>query len=150
MPGTEQSHVAWRHGAADDSDQYQRPARPVRRRSAVSRLVNQHTACAAQLHALAINPIVYAELSRAFARHEELIAAINALQIKVIETPRPALFLAARAFLQYKRRGGVKVNVLPDFFIGAHAAVEKVPLLTRDVKRYQTYFPTVQLIAPRD
>ena len=62
--------------------------------------------------------------------------------------PRPALFLAGRAYLQYRRRGGAKSQVLPDFFIGAHAAVEGWPLLTRDASRFRTYFPSLDVIAP--
>ena len=64
------------------------------------------------------------------------------------EIPRPALFLAAKAFAQYRRRGGSKLQVLPDFFIGAHAAVEDWPLLTRDARRFKTYFPTLEVLAP--
>ena len=64
------------------------------------------------------------------------------------EIPRPALFLAAKAFAQYRRRGGAKAQVLPDFFIGAHAAVEGWPLLTRDASRYRTCFPTLEVMAP--
>ena len=63
-------------------------------------------------------------------------------------TPRPALFLAARAHLRYRRRGGTRHGVLPDFFIGAHAAVRGLPLLTRDPRRYRDYFPTLRVIAP--
>jgi predicted nucleic acid-binding protein len=66
----------------------------------------------------------------------------------VIETPKPALFLAGKAFVQYRRQGGTKTNVLADFFIGAHAAVAGLPVLTRDVRRYAGYFPTVRLITP--
>ena len=64
------------------------------------------------------------------------------------EVPRPALFLAGKAYLQYRRRGGGKAQVLPDFFIGAHAAVEGWPLLTRDASRFRTYFPSLEVIAP--
>lgn len=98
---------------------------------------------------LVINPIVYAELSIAFQRIEELesMLAMGAFRIK--ELPREALFLAGKAFLRYRRQGGAKNGVLPDFFIGAHAAVLGIPLLTRDVRRYATYFPRVPLIAPR-
>jgi predicted nucleic acid-binding protein len=67
---------------------------------------------------------------------------------EVREIPRPALFLAAKAFAQYRRRGGRKGRVLPDFFIGAHAALEGWPLLTRDASRFRTYFPTLEVIAP--
>jgi predicted nucleic acid-binding protein len=101
-----------------------------------------------QIHALAINPIVYAELSLAFNRIEELERIVENMQLEFLETPRPALFLAGKAFAQYKAAGGKRQNVLPDFFIGAHAAVANLPLLTRDAARYRTYYPSVQVIAP--
>ena len=102
----------------------------------------------AQIHRLVINPIVYAELSLTFSTVEALDETLANLQIPVIEIPKPALFLAGKAFVQYRRQGGTKTNVLADFFIGAHAAVARLPVLTRDVRRYASYFPTVQLIAP--
>lgn len=101
-----------------------------------------------QIHALAINPIIYAEISCAFARIEELDRVVAQLQLEVLELPRPALFLAGKAFIQYKRAKGTRQNVLPDFFIGAHAAVTQTAILTRDASRYRTYFPTVEVIAP--
>ena len=70
------------------------------------------------------------------------------MALELREIPRPALFLAAKAFVQYRRRGGGKAQVLPDFFIGAHAVVEGWPLLTRDASRFRTYFPTLQVLAP--
>ena len=70
------------------------------------------------------------------------------MELALREVPRPALFLAGRAYLQYRRRGGAKSQVLPDFFIGAHAAVEGWPLLTRDASRFRTYFPSLEVIAP--
>jgi len=70
------------------------------------------------------------------------------MDVEVAELPRPALFLAGKAFVRYRREGGARQSVLSDFFIGAHAAVRDWPLLTRDVKRYRNYFPTVRLIAP--
>ncbi len=97
---------------------------------------------------LAINAVIYAELSIAFSRIEELDASLEQVSIGLTEIPRPALFLAGKAFRAYRRRGGVKTGVLPDFFIGAHAAVLKAPLLTRDAARYRSYFPTLELIAP--
>lgn len=97
---------------------------------------------------LAINSIIYSELSIAFNRIEELEAVLTDVALKVEAIPREALFLAGKAFVQYRRRRGTKHNVLPDFFIGAHAAVMQWPLLTRDMARYRTYFPTVALIAP--
>ena len=97
---------------------------------------------------MCIRDSIYAELSLAFSTVEALDEALAALQIPVIETPKPALFLAGKAFVKYRRQGGTKTNVLADFFIGAHAAVAGLPVLTRDVRRYAGYFPTVQLIAP--
>jgi len=101
-----------------------------------------------QLHRLAINPVIYAELSLAFSRIEALDAVLRDMGLAVLEIPRPALFLAAKAFARYRQRGGTKSNVLSDFFIGAHAAVTDMPILTRDRARYQSYFPSVQLIVP--
>ena len=102
-----------------------------------------------QIHSLAINPIIYAELSLAFTHFEALDAALDGMGLAVLDLPRPALFLAGKAFAQYRRRGGTKSNVLSDFFIGAHAAVAGVPILTRDTARYRTYFPSVRLVAPQ-
>lgn len=102
----------------------------------------------AQLSPLAINPIIYAELSIAFSTVERLDEALATMQLRHLEIPRPALFLAGKAFVRYRRQGGTKANVLADFFIGAHAAVARLPLLTRDTRRYRNYFPTVELIAP--
>jgi hypothetical protein len=73
---------------------------------------------------------------------------IDALELAMIELPRPALFLAGKAFVRYRRQGGTKDNVLADFFVGAHAAVSRYPLLTRDTRRYRSYFADVKLIAP--
>ncbi len=97
---------------------------------------------------LAINPIIYSELSIGFARIEELEAVIKEASLTIEGIPREALFLAGKAFLRYRRTRGTKRSVLPDFYIGAHAAVMQWPVLTRDVGRYRTYFPTVSLIAP--
>lgn len=102
----------------------------------------------AKVHRLAINPVIYAELSLAFSAIEGLDRAIDDLGLELLEIPRPALFIAGKAFLRYRQRGGAKTNVLGDFFIGAHAAVSGCPLLTRDRRSYATYFPTVRLIAP--
>ncbi len=102
----------------------------------------------AKLHALAINPVVYAEMSLSFSTLEALDDAVLTLALELREVPRPALFLAARAYALYRRRGGSKGQVLPEFFIGAHAAVEGWPLLTRDASRFKTYFPTLDVIAP--
>ena len=102
----------------------------------------------AKLHALAINPVVYAEMSLSFSTLEALDGVVLTMALELREIPRPALFLAARAYALYRRRGGSKVQVLPDFFIGAHAAVEGWPLLTRHASRFETYFPTLDVIAP--
>ena len=102
----------------------------------------------ARLHVLAINPIIYAELSLSFTTLEALDDVVQTLALAVREIPRPALFLAAKAYLQYRRSGGSQGQVQPDFFIGAHAAVEGWPLLTRDASRFRTYFPTLEVMAP--
>jgi len=101
-----------------------------------------------KIHRLAINPIIYSELSLAFSTLEALDQSVEDLGLVMIEMPRPALFLAGKAFVRYRRQGGTKVNVLGDFFIGAHAAVAHFPLLTRDTRRYASYYPSVTLIAP--
>lgn len=97
---------------------------------------------------LVINAIVYAELSMAFARIEDLEDVVRLIGLHEIAMPREALFLAGKVFLDYRRRLGSKTNVLPDFFIGAHAAVAGIPILTRDVRRYRAYFPTVHVLGP--
>ena len=101
-----------------------------------------------KIHLLVINPVIYAELSTVFSTMEALDSAVADLGLKLVELPRPALFLAGKAFVRYRRRGGRKSNVLSDFFIGAHAAVSGYPILTRDTKRYASYYPSVSLIAP--
>ena len=101
-----------------------------------------------KIHKLAINPIIHAELSTVFSTVEMLDGTVANLGLAMIEIPRPALFLAGKAFLRYRRRGGSKTNVLGDFFIGAHAAVSGFPILTRDTRRYSAYFADVRLIAP--
>jgi predicted nucleic acid-binding protein len=97
---------------------------------------------------LAINPVIYSELSIAFERIEELEAVITEGSLAVEPIPREALFLAGKAFLNYRRSRGTKQSVLPDFYIGAHAAIMQWPILTRDVRRFRTHFPTVSLITP--
>jgi predicted nucleic acid-binding protein len=97
---------------------------------------------------LLINAIIYSEVSIGFERIEELEAAVARAGFQLVEIPKEALFLAGKVFLQYKKRKGIKMTTLPDFFIGAHAAVLDIELITRDVKRYRSYFPTVRLIAP--
>lgn len=100
--------------------------------------------------AVLINDVVYAELAVGFLRVEEVDAVLSAAQVEMTAMPREALFLAGKVFQRYRAGGGTRSGVLPDFFIGAHAAVAQLPLLTRDVRRYRTYFPTVRLIAPID
>ena len=101
-----------------------------------------------KIHRLGINPIIYSELSLTFSTVEALDTAIENMGLSVIEVPRPALFLAGKAFVRYRRQGGTKSNVLGDFFIGAHAAVSGHVILTRDPRRFAAYFPSVKLIAP--
>lgn len=98
--------------------------------------------------AVVINDIIYAEISTRYARLEDLDYMLASAMIEIAPVPRAALFLAGKAFLRYRAAGGVRAGVLPDFFIGAHAAVENWPLLTRDAKRFRTYFPGVRMIAP--
>lgn len=102
----------------------------------------------AKLHALVINPVIYAEVSLSFSTVEALDEVVLTLALEFREIPRPALFLAAKAYMQYRRRGGSRQQVLPDFFIGAHAAVEGWPLLTRDANRFRTYFPSLEVLTP--
>jgi predicted nucleic acid-binding protein len=97
---------------------------------------------------LVINPVIYAEFSIAYQRIEELEAMLKSAELRLEPIPREALFLAGRVFLKYRQRKGTKSGVLPDFFVGAHAAVAGIPLLTRDVGRYKTYFPSLELITP--
>jgi predicted nucleic acid-binding protein len=101
-----------------------------------------------QVHELAINPVVYAELSLTFSNYETVDTVVAQLELTLLELPGAALFLAGKAFLNYRRRGGKKSGVLSDFFVGAHAAVASLGLLTRDVQRYRTYFPKLELISP--
>jgi hypothetical protein len=98
---------------------------------------------------LYINPIIYTEISIGFKKIEELETALLKGGFQMLEIPKEALFLAGKAFLQYKRSKGVKNSPLPDFFIGAQAAVSDLELITRDSKRYLTYFPTVKIISPK-
>jgi predicted nucleic acid-binding protein len=95
-----------------------------------------------------INDVVYAETSIRYERIEDLDTMLADAMIEIAPTPRPALFLAGKAFQHYRAAGGLRTGVLPDFFIGAHAAVEGWPLLTRDAGRYRTYFPKLALIVP--
>jgi len=97
---------------------------------------------------LLINPIIYAELACRATSVAELDATLAPFGLEYLEIPKEALFLAAQAFRVYRKRGGTRTSPLPDFFIGAHASVLAIPILTRDATRYQTYFPDVRLIAP--
>jgi predicted nucleic acid-binding protein len=97
---------------------------------------------------LIINNVIYAEISTRHSTVEAVDAMLRDLDIDLVVIPRTALFLAGKAYLRYRANGGVRTGVLSDFFIGAHAAVERLPLLTRDARRYRSYFPTVELITP--
>ncbi len=105
---------------------------------------------AADRSRLAINPIVYAEVSVGYDRIEDLDAVLSPIDFVRLPLPYAAGFLAGKCFLRYRQAGGARRSPLPDFYIGAHAAVEGLPLLTRDGRRYRTYFPTLRLIAPVD
>ena len=95
-----------------------------------------------------INPIIYAELCTGAPTQKYVEDALQDLQLDCCEIPRSGLWIAAKAFQSYRSRGGTKTAPLPDFFIGAHAESLGCPIITRDVTRYRTYFPTVQLITP--
>ncbi|MBW4047505.1 MAG: type II toxin-antitoxin system VapC family toxin [Proteobacteria bacterium] len=97
---------------------------------------------------LAINPLIYAEVSAGFEAVEDLQAALSPEVFHRVPLPWEAAFLAGKAFLRYRRSEGAKSSPLPDFYIGAHAAVSGLRLLTRDSARYSTYFPAVELLAP--
>jgi predicted nucleic acid-binding protein len=97
---------------------------------------------------LVTNPVIYAELCAGARRQSDVDRLVKELKLEYVELTRRALFLAAKAFLQYRKRGGVKTSPLPDFFIGAQATALGLPLLTRDKARYHTYFPQVKLICP--
>lgn len=108
----------------------------------------QQLDAAAMRGPLIVKEISYAELSVRFARIEDVDRFLVTGGFTMAATPREALFLAGKAFQSYRTRGGKRTGVLPDFLIGAHAAVRELPLLTRDLGRYRTYFPTVSLIFP--
>lgn len=97
---------------------------------------------------LIVNDVIYAECSTRFDSVGDFETALAAIGATLRTIPRDALFLAGKAYRQYRRAGGTRTGVLSDFFIGAHAVVERIPLLTRDTQRYRTYFPTIALIAP--
>ena len=97
---------------------------------------------------LFINPIVYSEVSIGFQKIEDLESALNRGGFQMLEIPKEALFLAGKAFLKYRKNRGTKRSPLPDFYIGAQAAILEMKLITRDESRYRTYFPKVRLISP--
>lgn len=103
---------------------------------------------AADLGPVIINALVVAEVAHHFESFEELADALSPKDFRLEEIPSEAAFLAGRAHVAYRRRGGERLRTFPDFLIGAHAAVSGHALLTRDARRYQTYFPTVQVVAP--
>ena len=103
---------------------------------------------AAEAGRLVVNPLVYAEVSVGFDTIEALDAALPPEYYTREALPWESAFLAARAFVKYRRKGGAKPAPLPDFYIGAHAAIRRYTLLTRDVRRYRTYFPTVEIVSP--
>lgn len=103
----------------------------------------------AALHGpLLINDVIYAETSIRFQSIGDFDRVLSEAGVTTAPIPKSALFLAGKAFAKYRDAGGGRAGVLPDLFIGAHAQVEELPLLTRDVRRYRSYFPTVNLIAP--
>ncbi len=105
-------------------------------------------ASAAEGGPLFINPIIYAEVSVRFSRVEDLDEALPASEYRRLPLPWASAFLAGKAYLDYRRNKGTRPSTLPDFYIGAHAAVARLGLLTRDTARYGTYFPTVRITAP--
>lgn len=103
---------------------------------------------AADSGTVVINPIIYAEVSVRFERVEDVELALPTDYFVRAPLPWDAAFLASKAFARYRRRGGARTMALPDFFIGAHAAVAGLTLLTRDARRYRTYFPRLTIVAP--
>lgn len=101
-----------------------------------------------QRNSLYINTVIYSEVSIGFRMIEELDGALDMAGIKVLELPREALFLAGKAYLKYRKRKGIKHSTLPDFYIGAHALISELSLITRDTSRYNSYFPELKLITP--
>jgi hypothetical protein len=97
---------------------------------------------------LANNPVIYAEVGAGFRKESELEAAVEWTDLSRLSLPYEAAFRAGEAFVQYRRQGGDRRSPLPDFFIGAHAEVAGLTLLTRDAARYRSYFPKVKLITP--
>ena len=99
-------------------------------------------------HELCINSIIYTEISIGFKLIEELETVINFCNLNIIKIPNEALFLAGKVFVKYRENNGKKTAPLPDFFIGAHASVLNMPLITRDVTRMKFYFPKLKIISP--
>jgi hypothetical protein len=108
--------------------------------SALEKCANEGSLC--------INPIIYAEVSIGFLRVEELEDVLPPEYFLRLQIPYEAAFLAGKAFLNYRKKGGGRTSTLPDFFIGAHAAISQLRLLTRDSRRYKTYFPSLVIISP--
>jgi len=102
----------------------------------------------AEENIICINPVIYAEVSIRFARIEELDKALPPDLFERLPVPYEVAFLAGKCFLDYRKRGGKRESTLPDFFIGAHASVSKMTLITRDASRYRTYFPKLHVLAP--
>lgn len=109
----------------------------------------QQVAKRAALGPVIINDVVYAEISAQMDTEAELMQALRELHIMLQRVPTRALFLAGKIYRRYRSFGGIRTGVLPDFFIGAHAQALGCPILTRDVRRYRTYFPGVALITPQ-
>jgi predicted nucleic acid-binding protein len=105
-------------------------------------------AALAENHVLVVNPVIYAEVSIGFDRIEDLDAALPTHLFRRDALPWEAAFLAGKCFVKYRRAGGARRSPLPDFYIGAHAAVRGMPLLTRDSGRYRGYFPGLELVPP--
>jgi hypothetical protein len=99
---------------------------------------------------LLINAVIYAEFSVGYFRIEDVEGVVINAKLKLVEIPRSALFLAGKVYQRYRAKGGTRAGVLPDFFIGAHAATAQLPLLTRDARRYRAYFPDLDIITPED
>ena len=109
---------------------------------------SQALAAAADAAELAINPIIYTEISVAFPTEAALESILEPTGLRRLELPYQAAFVAGKAFLEYRKRGGARTSPLPDFYIGAHAAIAGFALLTRDLSRYRTYFPRLELLTP--
>jgi predicted nucleic acid-binding protein len=103
---------------------------------------------AARTGPLCINPIIYAEVSARFDRIEDLDDALPDRYYRRLPLPWAAAFLAGQCFVAYRRKGGLRRSPMPDFYVGAHAAIAGLTLLTRDVRRYRAYFPTLRIVAP--